>query len=101
MFERLESCLEQNTDYAYFLLTDEDIDNLNNMCPQAHEVFLGDIIDHIFVSAKYHKRVKVLDDEKRMIINNICPATQKDKFGDYLKEIQIRVNTEGSELDGN
>ena len=66
----LEADLESETSYSGELLTESEINAVNNMCGVANKLELGSIINGILSASKNGTKAEELSDENAEIINN-------------------------------
>lgn len=90
---KLQADLDGETHkYKGPLLTAREIRIMNNSCVNGHRVHLGDIIRFILLASKMGERTEVITEEKAKKLNHICAGCEIDCLGDFLLDMQNKVN---------
>lgn len=89
----LEKDLADSKSYSGELLTEEEINTLNNICPVLNRLSLGTYINGILEASKNGTEAEELTDEQIEILNNgICGGFSSVEIGTKLEEFVEEIN---------
>lgn len=94
--DTLEKDLEEGNTYSGELLTDEEVNTLNNICPVLSQLSLGTYINNILTASKEGTEVENLTEEQIDMLNHqTCGGFETMEVGSKISDFVEEINEGG------